>query len=100
MGYREDYSEKTRVLHIRGPARVMTFEFWNGYFQQCVAFQLEGFRELPSPREGIKVLEFRFSRIDGQAEAIHTAITKDSDLDAGIEIRYGPDLCDPHSGFR
>ncbi|KAF4631444.1 hypothetical protein G7Y89_g6690 [Cudoniella acicularis] len=99
VGYRENNTNKTRVLHLRGPPHLMTFEFWNDYFGKRVIFQLEGFRELPGPREGKKILEFRFARIDGQAEAMFTAVMNDQELARDIEIRYGADPCDPHSGF-
>jgi hypothetical protein len=98
-GYRENWAKKSRILHIRGPAPIMTFENWNDYFHKCVCFELEAFRELPETDYTKKKMEFRFARVDGQAEAIFQAITKNPRMER-VDVKYGPDPCDPASGFQ
>jgi hypothetical protein len=77
-GYYENDTTATRVLVIRGPEYKMSIDFWHAYFEECVVFELESFHELPSDPD-FKTTEFRFARVDGQAESLYYAIGRDLD---------------------
>jgi hypothetical protein len=91
---------RTRVLHIRGPAYRMDPEKWLAHMDNGISIDLEECRELPDPDPSKKTLEFRLARLDGQAESVTQMILKNPNMRAIIEVKYGPDPCDPESGFR
>jgi hypothetical protein len=95
-GYRvtDAWRAKSRVLHISGPAPVMEIDKWIAFFGSAVRFQLETWSYLRENYPGIRAMEFRFARVDGQAEAIFLAIGRSSKMQ-GVGIQYGPDPCDP-----
>jgi hypothetical protein len=71
VGYRNNTTDMTRCLQIRGASNftvnghlVMNFQFWNSYFTACVVYELEGFREWHE--NGTSLVEVRFARIDGR----------------------------------
>ncbi|RDL33751.1 uncharacterized protein BP5553_08119 [Venustampulla echinocandica] len=97
IGYRENNTKRTRVLQLRGPPELMAPDFWNNYFQRCVVFELEALYDISGQRGGDKMLEFRFARVDGQAEALFCAIMSDPIFAGIVGVRYGPDPCDPES---
>ncbi|EHL02981.1 hypothetical protein M7I_0952 [Glarea lozoyensis 74030] len=92
--------QRTRVLHIRGPVHYMERHKWEAYMQMGLSIDLEEFRELPDPDPSKKTFEFRLGRVDGQAEAVFQMICKNLKMRRNVEVRYGPDPCDPNSGFR
>lgn len=94
-GYRMNETNQTRVLIIEGPTKIMKFEKWDAYFRiQC---HLEWDCHLTHETVcGRTTMEFRFARVDGQAEACFQAITKDIQFkDGSVKVSYGPDPCDP-----
>ncbi|KAL3418289.1 hypothetical protein PVAG01_10005 [Phlyctema vagabunda] len=94
----EAYANKTRVLVIAGPVATMSMSFWIDFFKFCTVCQFESALELPSPNPRKRIMQFRFARIDGQAESCYEAIMRD-DLCPHIYLtRYGYDPCDPASG--
>jgi hypothetical protein len=74
----------------------MTFDIWNEYFTDCIGFDLEFWNE-ELPQNNKKTLKFAFARLDAQAEGAYHAIKKERAFQGVIDVRYGPDSCDPSS---
>jgi hypothetical protein len=97
-GYRDyDHPERSRVLQIKGPKGTMDGNFWLAYFGKCVEFQLEGTSKLEDNQD---ILEFRFARVDGQAESLHQAITREPKFKGVYEVGYARDPCEPKPMYR
>jgi hypothetical protein len=57
--------DRSRVLRILGLGQVMTREFWEEFFRECVEYQLS--HVMQRRREGGQIeMEFGFARVDGQ----------------------------------
>ena len=89
------YNSKSRVVIIEGPDELMTLDFWDGYFRQFCLFDYDYVGDLECRFARRKKMEFRFVRIDGQAEPIHDAIWKNKAFRYIFTVGYGRDPCDP-----
>ncbi|KAF4631440.1 hypothetical protein G7Y89_g6686 [Cudoniella acicularis] len=85
----------SRVLMIEGPAQIMRLQYWMSYFQQYCLFSLETVLAFPGPILGTVKMEFRFARVDGQAQCCLQAILADPSLKGVVKVYYGKDPCDP-----
>ncbi|KAF4624192.1 hypothetical protein G7Y89_g13980 [Cudoniella acicularis] len=83
----------TRVLVIDGPEDMMKMAFWTQYFSTYCDYQLENAFQLPASKIGIKSMEFRFARVDGQAQCCKQAIERDAGLQGVVKVSYGRDPC-------
>ncbi|CZR62309.1 uncharacterized protein PAC_12206 [Phialocephala subalpina] len=93
-GKRAQYGTETRVLRIDGPPDMMTWAFWHSYFKTACVFQLDRYLYLPSPYSGQNRMEFRFARVDGQAQSCRQKIERDEYMKSkGVMVQYGPDPC-------
>ncbi|KAH6673664.1 hypothetical protein B0J14DRAFT_481681 [Halenospora varia] len=92
-GYLTNYRRLSRVLIIQGPCHIMNLEFWYKFFDSWSMFILEtAFHLWTNPTTGMTQMEFRFARIDGQAETCLQAIQNHPDL-PGVTVMYGHDPC-------
>ncbi|KAH6673663.1 hypothetical protein B0J14DRAFT_638658 [Halenospora varia] len=73
-GYLNNYVNYSRVLVLEGPVALMGQKFWLGYFGHYSLCNFEPVRYLPSKAVGTLRMEFRFIRIDGQAETCMQAV--------------------------
>ncbi|PVH69598.1 hypothetical protein DL98DRAFT_598515 [Cadophora sp. DSE1049] len=90
---------ETRVLQIEGSLGLMTWAFWYPYFKTACVFQLDRCFYIPCPHVGRVHMEFRFARVDGQAQSCRQKIERDPMLNsAGVLVQYSPDPCDQVSG--
>jgi hypothetical protein len=71
----------------------MTLEYWTSYFANFSEFELDAYRLIPTNVQGFTILEFRFARIDGQAQTCLQCIRTDPSLAGVIVARYGTDPC-------
>ena len=90
-----DWGLKSRVIIIEGPAD-MTFKFWDDYFGAFSKFQYDRVFEFDNPSKKTKIIEFRFVRIDGQAETCMGAIKKNTVFEGCFRAWYGRDPCEPY----
>jgi len=90
------FDHMSRVIEIEGPEELMTVDFWKTWFETLCYVECESIRfmEMDRPPPGRKSMEFRFVRIDGQAQPLLQAIKKTSEFDGVIKARYGLDPCD------
>lgn len=86
---------QSRVIHIEGPPSKMNEKFWRGYFESITNFNLEYAADLPTAQavDGARMMEFRFSRVEAQAQTILIAILNDRQFDGTVIARYGDDPC-------
>ncbi|KAH8597101.1 hypothetical protein B0O99DRAFT_592853 [Bisporella sp. PMI_857] len=91
------HGSHTRVILIEGPDEVMTIPAWASYLQRFSIFQLEHARKVECFKLGRTMIELRFARIDGQAEACFLALERNAVIHPHITVQYGPDPCDPLS---
>ncbi len=84
---------QARVLEILGPTPIMTLEYWTSYFTNFSGFELDTYRLIPTNVHGVTILEFRFARIDGQAQTCLQCIRTDPSLAGVVQVRYGTDPC-------
>lgn len=91
-------TQQTRVIDIEGPEESgrMSFEFWDKYFASVCLYDYECVRYLQPECNSNLRMEFRFSRIDGQAETLMQAIRKTAAFDNIIKARYGRDPSSPY----
>jgi hypothetical protein len=94
-GYRQHpQPSQSRVIHVNGPKDIMTFEHWDSYFRQWCVLQWDG-HDIIFEDEDRRIMEFRFSRIDGQAQTCLQAIDADESIDKTVTwAYYGHDPCD------
>ncbi|KUJ16779.1 uncharacterized protein LY89DRAFT_585643 [Mollisia scopiformis] len=85
-------TSETRVLRIEGPATVMNPQFWDAKFRSACSFQLDRWGYLQCDTPGKLRMEFRFSRVDGQAQTCRQMIERVL-VHYGISVWYGPDPC-------
>lgn len=85
---------KTRVLVIEGPSANMTLNFWKEYFGFFSKFELEHFIVMETHDPTLRRFEFRFVRIDGQAETCMGAIRNNDSFNGVFRAWYGHDPCD------
>ncbi|KAF7875303.1 hypothetical protein EAF04_002475 [Stromatinia cepivora] len=91
---------QSRVLYIEGPTHKMTKMFWKSYFVKVTGFSLERVRNLQlAPRHRFRrKMEFRFARVEAQAQRILIAIIEDPQFDCAehgreVTVKYGEDPC-------
>lgn len=88
---------QSRVIHIEGPYEIMNEKFWIEYFDKVTKYQLEYVGYLPNRRAARtrRKMEFRFARIEAQAQTILLSIINDSQInDLGyVTAKYGEDPC-------
>ena len=84
---------QSRVLEIIGPTPTMTLEYWTSYFANFSEFELDAYRLIPTNVHSVTILEFRFARIDGQAQTCLQCIRTDPSLAGVVQARYGTDPC-------
>ena len=72
------HGSHTRVILIEGPDEVMTIPAWASYLQRFSIFQLEHARKVECFKLGRTMIELRFARIDGQAEACFLALERNA----------------------
>jgi hypothetical protein len=84
---------RSRVLQIEQAESGMDIEQWKNYFSKFCVYQLEFAGEFSSNVEGRKVTEFRFARIDGQAQTCYDAIKTDPQFKNILRLRYAYDPC-------
>jgi len=95
-GYaRNENPFQSRVLSLEGPTPMMTLEYWTSRFAEFSEFELECYRLYPSQNTGLRKMEFRFARIDGQAQTCLQAIVYDPTLTGVVHVKYGTDPCKP-----
>lgn len=86
---------QSRVIHIHGPYKLMAESFWRKYFGKVTRYQLDHVSYLPfDPNNKVtRSMEFRFARIEAQAQSILIAIIHDPQFEGKVFCRYGPDPC-------
>lgn len=94
-GQTERFGVETRVLILEGPEQIMTFEFWRAYFDEACIWDLDNWVYLTSGpvAKGNRRMEFRFGRVDGQAQTCLLKIKKDPCFEGVVEAKYGLDPC-------
>jgi hypothetical protein len=93
-GYvRNDSNWQSRVLDIVGPTPIMTREYWTTHFSMFSEFELEACCSIPTNINGVTIMQFRFARIDGQAQTCLQCIRTDPSLAGTVQVRYGVDPC-------
>lgn len=92
FGSPDHVTSETRVLQLEGPAAEMTPDFWGAQFTRACTFQMDRWRWLPCRTPGMARMEFRFSRVDGQAQTCRQMIERNLH-GWGFSVRYGPDPC-------
>ncbi|KAE9363658.1 hypothetical protein N431DRAFT_448239 [Stipitochalara longipes BDJ] len=92
--YARNDKAQSRVLKLVGPSQYMVLEFWTSHFSKFSAFELECYCLTPDyPTDGKTEIEFRFARIDGQAQTCLQCIRSDPTLAGIVEAKYAADPC-------
>jgi hypothetical protein len=78
---------QSRVLRVNAPKEIMKFEHWNAYFRQWSVLQWDG-HDIIFEDENRRIMEFRFLRIDGQAQMCLQAIDADETIDKTTTWAY------------
>ncbi|KAI9736050.1 MAG: hypothetical protein M1818_006226 [Claussenomyces sp. TS43310] len=86
--------DRTRVLLIKGPAALTTFEFFDNFFWSKIYRHDDVVQYLPCLVPGYAILEWRFGRVLNQAEGAKMAIEREPAFQGMFEVRYGHDPCD------
>ncbi|RDL33750.1 uncharacterized protein BP5553_08118 [Venustampulla echinocandica] len=95
-GSRRSGVKNSRILLVEGPASIMTFEYWDTFFRRYCEFDWDRVLPLHCPHQGRRILEFRFMRIDGQAQMCLKALQRDP-AHKYVSAEYGADPCNPES---
>lgn len=99
-GYvRNENTWQSRVLELIGPTAMMTLEYWTSHFSMFSEFELEAYHLLPTNVDDVSVLQFRFARVDGQAQTCLQCIRTDPSLQGVVQVRYGQDPCGSATAF-
>jgi hypothetical protein len=93
-GCRRSTRNYSRVLIVEGPEGMMKLDSWNKYFVHYSKFVMDRVLKVECATPGNKAYEFRFSRIDGQAETCFMAIKAEPYFAGLITVQYGADPCD------
>jgi len=96
FGYRRNTEPYSRCLMIEGPPHMMTLQFWDQYFFKYSLLNWDRVLYVECDKPGMEAMEFRFSRIDGQAQTCFQAINADRELKGVVTVRY---VRDPCAGF-
>lgn len=69
--------------------------FWTGYFDKITKYTLEyaGYLQVPNLSKGMRVMGFRFARVEAQAQSILIDIVHDDLLSEMVCVWYGEDPC-------
>ncbi|KAE8447764.1 hypothetical protein EG329_010158 [Mollisiaceae sp. DMI_Dod_QoI] len=97
FGSRRRNTSETRVLQIEGPVEKMTWMFWREYFNAACVYQMDRWLYIPCNSPGRLRMEFRFSRIDGQAQTCRQSLERDRNM-RDVLWKYGSDPCE-QQGF-
>lgn len=92
FGVPESASTESRVLQVEGPEHLMTPDGWEVQFKKACRFQIDRWCYLACPFPGRVRMEFRFVRIDGQAQSCRQMIERELGY-LGITVCYGVDPC-------
>jgi hypothetical protein len=92
-GYRKNDRNYTRVLIVEGPEAIMNLASWDRYFRFYSELVYDRVIKVYCATPGNKAYEFRFARIDGQAETCFLAIRAEPSFQGIITFRYGRDPC-------
>ena len=92
FGIPEITTLETRVLVVQGPPHLMTPGQWESQFKKACRFQIDRWSYLPCPVPGKIRMEFRFVRVDGQAQSCRQMIERELDY-LGVTVWYGFDPC-------
>jgi hypothetical protein len=92
-GYRRNTRNYSRILIVEGPEGMMKLDSWNKYFGHYSKFVMDRILEVECATPGNKAYEFRFSRIDGQAETCFMAIQAEPVFAGIVTVKYGADPC-------
>lgn len=84
----------SRVIFVEGPGPMMTVDYWFRYFRQVSIFQWDRVLEHGSLKPGYKCLEFRFARVNGQAQTCIQQIQNQEEFEGLVTAWYGFDPCD------
>jgi hypothetical protein len=84
---------QSRVLEILGPTSLMTLANWTSHFAKFSEFDLEAYRSISTSQSGLTIMEFRFARVDGQAQTCLQCIRSDPSLIGLVQVKYGTDPC-------
>ncbi|KAF7926101.1 uncharacterized protein EAE97_010401 [Botrytis byssoidea] len=86
---------QSRVIHIHGPYKLMAEGYWRKYFGKVTRYQLDHVGYLPfDPNNKVtRFMEFRFARIEAQAQSILITIIHDPQFEGKVICKYGPDPC-------
>ncbi|TGO81208.1 hypothetical protein BPOR_1272g00010 [Botrytis porri] len=92
---KHDQEHQSRVIHIHGPYKLMTENFWRKYFGKITRYQLVHVGYLPfNPNNKVtRSMEFHFARIEAQAQSILIAIIHDPQFEGEMICKYGRDPC-------
>jgi hypothetical protein len=94
FGLQQKSSTQSRVIFIEGPEEIMNKEFRENYLKKISVFVWERVIE-SAPENGRKGMQFRYSRIIGQAQPCLQALLRDVDMmDLGVKAGYMADPCD------
>jgi hypothetical protein len=91
---RHTQPSQSRVLHVNGPKEIMSFERWNQYFSVYSVINWDG-ANIVFEDDTRRIIAFRFSRIDGQAQTCLQALMADESLQRQVWAYYGRDPCAP-----
>ncbi|KAF8859060.1 hypothetical protein BDZ45DRAFT_621443 [Acephala macrosclerotiorum] len=86
-------TSETRVLRIEGPQELMSLGWWEAQFCEACKYQIDRWGFLPCVIAGRARMEFRFARVDGQAQSCRQMIERELASSHGILVWYGPDPC-------
>ncbi|CAG8960916.1 hypothetical protein HYFRA_00002454 [Hymenoscyphus fraxineus] len=91
-GVREYSGSKTRVLRVMGPSHEMIFNVWDAYFKNLCVFEYDEVVFPECHMQGQSIIEFRFMRIDAQAQMIQKEIVDNPQLQR-FNAYFSPDPC-------
>lgn len=94
IGCRRRETSETRVLHIDGPAHLLTWTYMKTLFDDACEYNLDRWSIIESPNPELVRMEVRFGRVDGQAQSCTDASTFRRDLRGILFVQYDPDPCD------
>jgi hypothetical protein len=95
FGLTQKDRRQSRVIFIQGPEEIMTIEFWEKYMKNISVFVWERVIESAPVNSG-KLMQFRYSRIVGQAQPCLQALLRDRNMmELGVIAGYMADPCGP-----
>lgn len=98
-GYLRNTMTLSRVICVEGPEEMMSIDFWYRYFSQVSVFQWDRVFAGPSATPGKKRLEFRFARVNGQAQTCLQQIQQQEEFVGLVSVGYVVDPCGVSPSF-